>query len=45
MYQLLRHRSLHQLAMVMTTAYDVTRLDGRIAGQILNNPDCEICPL
>ncbi len=45
LYQLLSHRSLHQLALVMTTAYEVARLDNRIAGQIVNNPDCKIYPL
>jgi DNA replication protein DnaC len=45
LYQLLNHRWLHQLALMMTTAYTVARLDGRIAGRILNNPDCEIYPL
>jgi len=45
LYQLLSHRSLHRLAMVMTTAYEVTQLDGRIAGHILHNPDCEILTL
>lgn len=45
LYQLLSYRSLHELALVMTTSYEVARLDGRIAGQILNNPDCEIYSL
>lgn len=45
LYQLLSYRSLHQLALMMTTAYNVARLDGRIAGQIRHNPDCEIYPL
>ncbi|MCP5010419.1 MAG: ATP-binding protein, partial [Aestuariibacter sp.] len=29
LYQLLSHRSLHRLAMVITTSYEVARLDGR----------------
>ncbi len=32
LYQLLSHRSLHRLAMVMSTACEVAQLDGRIAG-------------
>lgn len=42
LYQLLGYRSLHRLAMVMTTAYEVAQLDGRIAGHLLHNPDCDI---
>ncbi len=45
LYQLLSHRSLHRLAMVMTTSYEMARLDGRIAGHILHNPDCDIYSL
>ena len=45
LYQLLSHRSLHRLAMVMTTAYKVAQLDGRIAGHPLHNPDCAILSL
>jgi DNA replication protein DnaC len=45
LYQLLSHRSLHRLAMMMTTSYKVTRLDGRIAGHLLHNPGCEILSL
>jgi len=45
LYQLLSHRSQRQLAMVMSTAYEVAQLDGRIAGCILHNPDCKILSL
>jgi len=45
LYQLLSYRALHQLALMATTSYEVARLDGRIAGQILNNLDCEILNL
>lgn len=45
LYQLFSHRSLHRLAMMMTTSYKVTQLDGRIAGHLLHNPDCEILSL
>lgn len=45
LYQLLSHRSLHQLAMMMTTSYEVNRLDGRIASHISHNPDCDIYTL
>lgn len=45
LYQLLSHRSLHRLAMMMTTSYKVAQLDGRIAGHLLHNPDCNILSL
>jgi DNA replication protein DnaC len=45
LYQLLSHRAGHQLALMATASHEVARLDGRIAGQILNNPDCEILNL
>lgn len=45
LYQLLSHRALHRLAMMMTTSYKVTQLDGRIAGHLLHNPDCDILSL
>lgn len=41
LYQLLSYRSLHRLALLLTTSHEVARLDGRIAGQIRHNPDCE----
>ncbi len=45
LYQLLNHRSLHRLAMMITTSHEVNRLDGRIAGILLHNPDCDILTL
>ncbi len=45
LYQILGHRSLHQLAMVITTSHEVNRLDARIAGILLHNPDCDILTL
>ncbi|MCP4422763.1 MAG: ATP-binding protein, partial [Chloroflexi bacterium] len=53
MYQLFNYRSLHQLAMVVTTTIEMARLDslppqrrgGRIIRHILRNPDCKILSL
>ena len=45
LYQLFNYRSLHQLPMVMTTSYEVARLDCRITRHILHNPDCKILSL
>ncbi len=45
LYQLLSHRSLHRLAMMITTSYKVAQLDGRIAGQLLHTPACEVLSL
>jgi DNA replication protein DnaC len=45
LYQLLSHRALHRLAMMITTAYKVAQLDGRIAGHLVHNPDCNILSL
>lgn len=45
LYQLLSYCAGHQLALMVTTSYEIARLDGRIAGQIRHNPDCEILNL